>query len=168
MGARKTEGNGKLKIMGIHTVQATANDAGMILELQKTAYQSEAKRYNDYRLPPLIQTFDEILKDFRKGHIKGCTFRSEVGSVRGYAENGTCYVGRLIVNPGFQKQGIGTKLMQHIENRFSDAKRYELFTGHKSEEALSLYKKLGYSVFKQKELSTYTLVYLEKVVSVVA
>jgi ribosomal protein S18 acetylase RimI-like enzyme len=150
--------------MEINIEQATENDAEMILALQKLAYQSEANRYNDFTLPPLMQTFDEILADFRKQVVLKALISEEIiGSVRGYMGGETGYIGRLIVNPGFQKQGIGAKLMQHIESRFGNAKRYELFTGHKSEEALSLYKKLGYAIFKQKELKTHTIVYLEKV-----
>ncbi len=149
--------------MEITIEQAKEKDADTILDLQKLAYQSEAKRYNDYTLPPLMQTHDEILEDFKKQVIlKAVIFGEIAGSVRAYVRNGTCYIGRLIVNPEFQKQGIGTRLMMGIESRFNDAKRYELFTGHKSEEALSLYIKLGYSIFKKIELSTHTLVYLEK------
>jgi ribosomal protein S18 acetylase RimI-like enzyme len=150
--------------MEINIEQATEKDAEVILALQKLAYQSEARRYNDYTLPPLMQTFDEILADFSRQVVLKAVISGEIiGSVRGYMEGGTCYIGRLIVNPGFQKQGIGAKLMQHIESRFSNAKRYELFTGHKGEEALSLYKKLGYTLFNKKELSTHTIVYLEKI-----
>jgi ribosomal protein S18 acetylase RimI-like enzyme len=150
--------------MEINIEQATENDAEMILALQKLAYQSEAHRYNDFTLPPLMQTFDEILADFRKQVVLKAVISGEIiGSVRAYVENGTCYIGRLIVNPEFQKQGIGKRLMHGIESQFNDAKRYELFTGHKSEEALSLYKKLGYTLFNKKGLSTHTIVYLEKI-----
>jgi ribosomal protein S18 acetylase RimI-like enzyme len=150
--------------MEINIEQATENDAEMILALQKLAYQSEANQYNDFTLPPLMQTFDEILIDFRKQVVLKAIISGEIiGSVRAYMEDGTCYIRRLIVNPGFQKQGIGKRLMQGIESQFNDAKRYELFTGHKSEEALSLYKKLGYTIFKQKELKTHIVVHLAKV-----
>jgi ribosomal protein S18 acetylase RimI-like enzyme len=149
--------------MEINIELATEKDVEVILTLQKLAYQSEAHRYNDYTLPPLMQTFDEILADFRKQVILKAAISGDIiGSVRAYMENETCYIGRLIVKPGFQKQGIATKLMQHIESRFGNVKRYELFTGQKSEEALSLYKKLGYTIFKQKELKTHTIVCLEK------
>jgi ribosomal protein S18 acetylase RimI-like enzyme len=148
----------------IQIEQATEKDAEVILALQKLAYQSEARRYNDFTIPPLMQTFDEILADFSRQVVLKAVMSDEIiGSVRGYMEGGICYIGRLIVNPGFQKQGIGAKLMQLIESRFGNFKRYELFTGHISEEALSLYKKLGYIIFKQKELKTHTIVYLEKI-----
>jgi hypothetical protein len=55
--------------------------------------------------------------------------------------------------------------MQEIEARFPDAARCELFTGHKSQGNLRLYKRLGYQPFKRHVLSDQlTMVYLEKIV----
>ena len=72
-----------------------------------------------------------------------------VGSVRAYLERGTAYIGRLIVKPEYQNKGIGTKLMEAIEQHFKFANRYELFTGHKSTQNLHLYQELGYYEFKR-------------------
>jgi len=41
---------------------ATVADAEHILELQKLAYISEAEIYNDYNIPPLIQTLQAVPK----------------------------------------------------------------------------------------------------------
>jgi ribosomal protein S18 acetylase RimI-like enzyme len=146
--------------------QATDSDAGIILELQKTAYQSEAKRYNDYDITPLTQTLDEIQVDFRKQIVLKAVIDGEiVGSVRAYMEKGTCFIGRLIVHPDYQNQGIGTRLMHSVENHFKSADRFELFTGNRSEEALNLYRKLGYARFKDQKMDSHTIVYFEKQMS---
>lgn len=39
---------------------AVSEDAAAILALQKLAYQSEARLYDDYSLPPLTQTLPEM------------------------------------------------------------------------------------------------------------
>ena len=144
--------------------KATDSDIEIIFNLQKVAYQSEARRYNDYTLPPLVQTFEEIQADFKRQTVLKAVDSGKItGSVRAYMADGTCFIGRLIVDPDYWSQGIGTGLMKHIENLFSNAGRFELFTGHKSEEALHIYKKLGYSVFKSEKLKTHTLIYLEKI-----
>jgi ribosomal protein S18 acetylase RimI-like enzyme len=86
-----------------------------------------------------------------------------IGAVRGRLETGTCYVGRLIVHPKVQNQGIGMQLMRSIEAQFPDAERCELFTGEHSEKNLHLYRKLGYTAFCSAPLTPkVTLVYLEK------
>ena len=51
-----------------------------------------------------------------------------IGSVRGYIRDETCYIGRLIVQPEFQNQGIGTRLVDAIENHFKGMPRFEIFT----------------------------------------
>ncbi|MEJ2737951.1 MAG: GNAT family N-acetyltransferase, partial [Anaerolineae bacterium] len=86
-----------------------------------------------------------------------------VGSVRAYLQDGTCFVGRLIVHPSFQNQGIGTRLLGEIERAFDQAERFELFTGHLSERNLYLYQKLGYRPYRNRTVSeALTLVHLEK------
>ena len=75
----------------------------------------------------------------------------------------TCYIGRLIVHPDYQNQGIGTALMSEIEDKFSNISRFEIFTGYKSEKNLYIYKKLGYETFKEEVVDDkLTLVFLEK------
>ena len=43
---------------------AAIEDAEQILELQKLAYQSEADIYQDWGMPPIKQTIEEIRKEF--------------------------------------------------------------------------------------------------------
>jgi GNAT superfamily N-acetyltransferase len=144
--------------------QASLEDAPAVLALQKTAYMSEAEIYGDYSIPPLTQTPDEIEADFRNQLVLKASVEGRVvGSVRGCAEGGTCFIGRLVVYPEFQNRGIGSQLMEEIETRFGHAERFELFTGDKSECNLRFYMKRGYEVFKSESVTqSLTLVYLEK------
>jgi len=144
--------------------RATVLDAEEILSLQKLAYLSEAEIYNDFSIPPLIQTLESIEKDFEdQFFLKAIMDGRMIGSVRGHAKGGTCYVGRLIVHPDFQNQGVGKKMMNEIERVFSACKRFELFTGDRSERNLYLYQKLGYKIFKTAKITDQTtIVYLEK------
>jgi hypothetical protein len=41
-------------------------DAIPILKLQKLCYTSEAQIYNDYSIPPMVQTLEEMKSDLRK------------------------------------------------------------------------------------------------------
>jgi len=108
--------------------RAKESDLSEILSLQKKAYQSEAKIYNDFSIPPLLQTLDEIKDEFKKGiFLKAVENEKIIGSVRGnLIDSETCYIGRLIVHPDFQNQGIGTKLMKEIEDKFSYCKNLSL------------------------------------------
>jgi ribosomal protein S18 acetylase RimI-like enzyme len=144
--------------------RAKIEDMREILDLQKSAYLSEAKIYNNYNIPPLIQTLEEITNDFQNQiYLKVVINKKIVGSVRAYIKNGTCFIGRLIVLPKFQNQGIDKALMREIETLFKDAERYELFTGHISHKNLLFYQKLGYEPFKTEKIdNNLTFNYLQK------
>ncbi|MGI0046742.1 MAG: GNAT family N-acetyltransferase [Nitrosotalea sp.] len=144
--------------------KATVSDAEEILLLQKLAYKSEAELYHDYDIPPMTQTLKNIQDDFERQIFLKATFDEKIiGSVRAFAQGETCHIGRLLVHPDFQNQGIGTKLMNEIESWFRACKRFELFTGDKSEKNMALYQKLGYETFKTEKITEQiTLVYLEK------
>ncbi len=144
--------------------KATLLDAEKILALQKLAYRSEAEIYNDFNIPPLVQTLESIQKDLEdQFFLKVMMDGRIIGSVRAYAKEDTCYIGRLIVHPEFQNRGIGKKMMDEIEKIFNHCNRFELFTGDKSERNLYLYQKLGYKVFKTAKITDQTtIVYLEK------
>jgi ribosomal protein S18 acetylase RimI-like enzyme len=150
---------------GMTIEKAPLSDAEEILSLQKLAYRSEAEIYDDFSIPPLLQTLEEIKKDFENQVLLKATFAGKIiGSVRAFVREGTCYIGRLIVHPDLQNQGIGAELMRGIEETFKEARRFELFTGHKSEKNLHLYEKLGYRVFKTvKANERLTIVFLEKI-----
>ena len=139
-------------------------DLQEILELQKLAYKSEAEIYNDFTIPPMIQTLDEIKSDFlNQTYLKTTLNGKIIGSVRGYIENGICFIGRLIVHPDLHNQGIGTMLISKIETIFKNVGRFEIFTGHRSQKNLYLYEKLGYRRFKSEKINkNLSMIYLEK------
>jgi ribosomal protein S18 acetylase RimI-like enzyme len=144
--------------------RADRSDAAAILALQRLAYESEASLYDDWTIPPLTQTLDEITAELgTMTCLKACRDGQIIGSVRASLQDGTCAIGRLIVHPDCQRQGVGTALMQAIEAAFAQAERYELFTGSRSEGNIRLYERLGYRVFRTQQLSERVqLVYMEK------
>jgi GNAT superfamily N-acetyltransferase len=146
--------------------RAVTDDAAEILALQKLAYESEARLYDDWTLPPLTQTLDNLKAEFAGSRVlKAVAVDSAalVGSVRAREQNGVCHVGRLIVRPELQGGGIGTMLMRRIEAECPAARTFELFTGSRSEGNIRLYERLGYGRTGEKRLSAaVTLVFMEK------
>src|SRR5512145_1435255 len=139
-------------------------DAAAILDLQRRAYWSEAERYDDFAIPPMTQTLPEMERDLEsKVVLRALMAGKIVGSVRAFEKDGTCHIGRLIVDPDCQNRGLGTRLMASIEALFPGVERFELFTGGRSGRNLHLYEKLGYRAFRTEPLAkTDTMVFLEK------
>lgn len=144
--------------------RASIENAEEILDLQKLAYVSEAEIIDDFTIPPLHQTMDEILFEFKNHIFLKVEIDSKIiGSVRACLESGTCHIGKLIVHPDSRNAGIGKKLLNAVERQFPDAERYELFTGEKSKKNLHIYEKSGYQVLKILKVSEkLSLVFLEK------
>ncbi|MFW6694877.1 GNAT family N-acetyltransferase [Streptomyces sp. MAR4 CNX-425] len=148
---------------------ATNDDAEQVLKLQYLCYQAEAALYGDYRIPPLTETLDELRAEFGRGAAVVARLGEEVvGAVRGTVEeNGTAVIGRLIVHPRLQGHGLGARLLLAMEARLAEGgaqvKRYQLFTGHRSEANLRLYRRLGYEPVGTERVSArLSLVTLEK------
>jgi GNAT superfamily N-acetyltransferase len=145
--------------------EASDADAAEILALQKLAYESEARLYDDWSLAPLTQTLASLREEMAQSlTLKACDGARIVGSVRARirARDGVCQIGRLIVDPLWQGRGVGTLLLRSIEARFRGA-RLELFTGNRSEANLRLYRRLGFVPCREQVVSpAITLVFLEK------
>lgn len=84
--------------------------------------------------------------------------------VRARQEKDTCNIGKLVVLPDYQNQGIGKALMQAIEDQYKNKiLRYELFTGTRDPRNRYLYNQLEYKAFKTEKLNEETsFVYMEK------
>jgi ribosomal protein S18 acetylase RimI-like enzyme len=125
--------------------KAGFNDLKEILELQKKAFISEAKLYNNFTIEPMVQSLHSIESEFQKfTFLKAEAENKIVGSVKGRETDEFCWIGRLIVDPEFQNMGIGKRLMKAIENEFPEVKQFLLFTGYKSIKNIKLYESLGY------------------------
>lgn len=153
-------------IDGLRITEAQESDVPELLRLQRTAYQSEAEIYNDYSIQPLTQTLEQALSEFQDSVVLKAVINGDiVGSVRVRENDGTAFIGKLMVLPGYQNKGIGKRLLQAIENECR-SKRHELFTGARSEKNIALYKKSGYVEFKMEEAAPgLTFVYMEKFLS---
>ncbi len=144
--------------------KAQKEDLEEILKLQYLAYQSEAKLFGNMDIPPLKQTIEEVYDEFQKGTILKAVDDggSIIGSVRAYEDGGTVYIGKLMMHPSKQGQGIGTQLLLEMEKQFPD-QRYELFTSTRSEKNIALYQKLGYKIFDEEQVTEeLRFVYMEK------
>ena len=136
-----------------------------IYGLQKLAYITEAEIYNDYTIPPLVQTFDEMTAECaEKITLIALVGGILAGSLRARLdEKGTCHIGRGMTHPDYRGRGIASELMRQIERESPGATRFELYAGELSADNIRLYEHLGYRAYSTKPLSdTINLVYMEK------
>jgi ribosomal protein S18 acetylase RimI-like enzyme len=144
---------------------ALPDEAGEILRIQREAFLPATRRYGDVRLPPLLETEDDVVHDIDR-HLVLVAIDSTgriLGSVRGKRQDGCVHVGRLVVDPQAQRRGVATALMLELEKRFPDAECFELFTGGLNEPGMGLYLKLGYvETRRERESELLEIVHLRK------
>ena len=142
----------------------TESDLPQILALQKAAFESEARLVENWDIPPLTQTLENLVEEWRTGDIlKALDGQTLVGTVRARTTEDTVHIGRLAVLPQWQGRGCGSSLMTAILSAIKAA-RYELFTSAKSNRNLRLYQKLGFVPYKKAQTANgVELVWLEKI-----
>ncbi|GEM_PF-36513 len=145
-------------------LRAEKEDVPEILALQKVAYQSEAEIYGDESLPALQQTLPELQTDFdRMVFLKAVVNGKIIGSVRGYQEDASAHISRMIVHPYFRGRGLSRHLVTGMEQAFPGVRRFEAFTGHKSKRNIAAFSRLGYQIYKTEPFTPLvTWVYLQK------
>ncbi|MFG2308245.1 GNAT family N-acetyltransferase [Streptomyces sp. NPDC048566] len=154
--------------MSVTISAATEQDAEQILKLQYLCYQSEAELYGDYGMEPLTQSLDSLKAELADGTVLVARLGEEVvASVRGSVDAaGTARIGKLIVHPRLRRHGLGGRLLAAIEARLAAdgaATSFQLFTGHRSEHNLRLYRRHGYAPVSREQVDDrLTLVTLAK------
>ena len=155
---------------------ACQQDLPEILAVQRAAFEAEAQLVNDWNIPPLTQTLDELADDWRKGIMLKAVNEGGpiIGTVRGHMAPDGFYIGRLAVLPQWQGRGMGSALLEAIidlvqttptaaEQVPTCANRLVLFTSTKSERNLRLYERFGFTHFKKSTTATgVPLIWLEK------
>ncbi|MFC6368408.1 GNAT family N-acetyltransferase [Nonomuraea thailandensis] len=144
--------------------RAEPADAGELLTLQRAAYLSEAQLYGDPYIPPLVESLEQVRKVIEGALVlKALDGTRIVGAVRGQMSGTTCLVGRLVVAPDRQGQGLGTALLGALHEELPEAEAFDLFTGHLSEGNLRLYRRLGYRETSRERMDDHlTVVYLRR------
>jgi GNAT superfamily N-acetyltransferase len=144
--------------------RAAPADAGEILTLQRAAYVTEAQLYGDPFIPPLVESLGQVRAVIGSGVVLKATDGGRVvGAVRGQMSGSTCLVGRLVVAPDRQGQGIGGALLTALHEAVPDAAVFDLFTGHLSAGNQRLYRRLGYRETHRERVQDHlTLVHLRR------
>lgn len=144
--------------------RATLVDLPVILELQRLAFQSEAAFVGDPTIPPLAQTLEQLEREFEQRiFLKLEQSGNLVASVRGNrAESGWAHIGRLMVHPLSQGEGLGSSLMRQIEHELGPCIGFRIFTSAASTSNIRLYEYLGYCISARERVGALEMVFLTK------
>jgi tRNA (guanine37-N1)-methyltransferase len=126
---------------------ATPADAGEIYTLQRACWLQELEANPGVVIPALTETLDDVVAGLAT-HRTWVLRRAGrlVGAVRArLTSRGGWDIGRLMVAPDLQGQGLGRLLLEHAEAAAPpDATTYLLFTGAQSAANQRMYTRAGY------------------------
>ncbi|CAH8770394.1 GNAT family N-acetyltransferase [Paenibacillus dendritiformis] len=134
--------------------RAIKNDAPKLAELQKASFDEESKHFNNNEIggPPGYDSISwqeemmqicEYLKVLFNGQIIG-------GALILIESNHVHNLGRIFIDPNFQNQGIGMKVMKEIERSFPDSTKWWLDTPSWSVKNHHFYTKCGFTKVREE------------------
>lgn len=126
--------------------------ARKVFQLQKEAYQVEAKYLDTYRIPPLMETIDSLLKS--NEHFYGYYENKLLVGVIAYEiDQNSLIISRVMVSPTHFRKGVASSLIDYVLQLEPEMKFYFVTTGSNNYPAIQLYKKYGF-----KEISKFRVV----------
>ncbi|SDR98743.1 tRNA (guanosine(37)-N1)-methyltransferase TrmD [Microlunatus soli] len=154
----------------LHIERASAEDAGEIVTVQRAAFVSEALANKTLALPAFTQTVDEVRTSLADAVVlvarqgSSAVHRGRViGSVLGrLTDDDAWYIGRLVVAPDRQGEGIGGRLLRAIEEAApAECRTIRLVTGSEGPNS-SFYSRHGYRVISHEPHDGSEIVNMEK------
>jgi ribosomal protein S18 acetylase RimI-like enzyme len=120
-----------------HFIEAGGEIAGMAL-----AYDYREKRSEELRSQLLIMRY------LKWGFIRQLPYLRRSGNILAQIGETDCYLSNIAVYPKFRRLGLGTKLIEVVEEqaRKAGSSTMVLDTETDNEEAIKLYERLGYKI----------------------
>jgi len=134
--------------------KALKQDSQKLAEIQKASFDEESKEFNNNEIGG-PQGYDSI--NWQEDMMKLCEyykvlFEGEIiGGVLLFIEsNGENNLGRLFIDPKYQNQGIGMKVMREIERIFPNTNKWWLDTPRWSIKNHHFYAKCGFTKVREE------------------
>ena len=143
---------------------ATIDDVPELMELHDKAFFAIAAEVDWLDAPGLKESLEQAREDFsRYTTIKILSDEGKiVGSVRGRVEDGSLYIGRLMVQPECQGRGYGKILFREIQKMIPH-NRVWLFTCGEVQRVVSFYEREGFRAFNTERFENgHTWISMEK------
>lgn len=133
--------------------RAIKNDAPKLTEIQKASFDDESKHFNNEICGPL--GYDSV--SWQEEMMQNCEYFKMlyngeiIGGAMIFIECNQVYnLGRIFIDPNYQNQGIGKKVMNEIEGSFPDSIKWWLDTPSWSVKNHHFYTKCGFTKVKEE------------------
>ncbi|MEK3748625.1 GNAT family N-acetyltransferase [Paenibacillus sp. FSL E2-8871] len=156
--------------MGISLCKADVSDAEFIHQMQVKAFMPLLEKYKDYETSPANESVEQMINRINQYFTDYYIIKTSdiaVGGVRIVKkENNTYRVSPIFIMPEYQGMGIAQQVFAIIEQRYNDAKKWELDSIEQEQRNCYLYEKVGYKRTEETKRinNKLTLVFYEKTI----
>lgn len=134
--------------MDVTLHRAGLDEASKIHEMQIKAFLPLLTKYRDYETNPANEPLERVIDRLNQAFTDYYIIRNSnisVGAIRIQRKENHIYrIGPLFILPEHQGKGIAQKVLSIIEDKYSDARFWELDTILQEQGNCYLYEKLGY------------------------
>ena len=131
------------------------------------------KEYTDYMEPEILELYNsvewsnyvnnpEMLKNAFKGSLKiyGAYVKDKlVGLIRVVGDGYSCvFIQDILINPEFQRKGIGSALLQRILDEYKNVYQKHLFTQY-TEKTVQFYRSMGFVMDTDMDCRAFSKIY---------
>ncbi|MNO43788.1 Acetyltransferase (GNAT) family protein [compost metagenome] len=154
--------------MGISLCKAGIDDAEFIHQMQVKAFMPLLEKYKDYETSPANESVEQMRNRINQSFTDYYMIKHSdiaVGGVRIVKkENKTYRVSPIFIMPEYQGMGIAQQVFAIIEQKYNDAKKWELDSIEQEQRNCYLYEKVGYKRTEETKRinDNLTLVFYEK------
>lgn len=135
-------------LSGSHLSYADSGDAAELLVLQRCCWVTEAILNETLAIPALHEDSATVQAWVEKMHVWTVRVGPRlVAAVRAHQDGDRWEIGRLMVAPDLRGAGLGRWLLHHAESQApATVRRFDLFTGGRSERNVRMYRAAGYEL----------------------
>ncbi|MBT2762177.1 GNAT family N-acetyltransferase [Paenibacillus sp. ISL-20] len=135
--------------------RAIKSDAPKLAEIQKASFDDESKHFNNNEIcGPL--GYDSV--SWQEEMMQNCEYYKVlyngeiIGGVMIFIESNQVHnLGRIFIDPNYQNQGLGKKVMKEIEGSFPDSAKWWLDTPRWSVKNHHFYTKCGFTKVREED-----------------
>lgn len=135
--------------------KSTQSEAPILLEIQQQAFEADLRMYEDITSSPVNEPLDRL--QYKIQHYEHFTIWHNTEIIGGIdirkLPNNHYRLNRIFIADAYQNNGLGTQIMQLIENAFPDARSWTLDTPHLNTRNHHFYEKLGYAKIGEHKIS---------------
>jgi ribosomal protein S18 acetylase RimI-like enzyme len=140
-------------------------EANKLLRIQKEAFYPDLLKYKDYHTSPASESIDYFLvRMLSTSHYSIFVEETLAGGICVVKQSKDHnYLYRIYLGPDFQNKGLGTGILQKLEHKFPQVKKWTLDTPKDNLRNRHFYEKFGYKKTGEQKINEYlTLIDYEK------